>query len=235
MKRTAGSWVRVATVLVLALIPAISPAATPASTGSGTPAESIEELSEVVVTGEKPISSVKDLIPWIRRLLGRYTLQGYVDVGGKGDAADRRTVRGIGLCVGFGVAPGVQCEIHVVGPQSTGDEESAVPESVAALAPAMILYGVEPDDLGIRYLQVDNRGLAEGATGDVIGNTATFRTRCVDVAEGCERVTRITAVSESKVVDVQVDTEVYSQLAARLRFQMTRVGEVQAPPAGAGR
>jgi hypothetical protein len=235
MKRTAGRWVRAATVLGLALIPAISPAASPASTAPGTSTESVEELSEVVVTGEKPINSVTDLIPWIRRLLGRYTLQGYVDAGGKGDPADRRTVRGIGLCVGFGVAPGVQCEIHVVGPQSMTDGESSVPESVAALAPAMILYGVEPDDLGIRYLQVDNRGLAEGATGDVIGNTATFRTRCVDVAEACERVTRITAVSESKVVDVQVDTEVYSQLTARLRFQMMRVGDVQAPPAGAGR
>jgi hypothetical protein len=235
MKRTVGRWVRAATVLGLALIPAISPAASSASPVAGASTERVEELSEVIVTGEKPVNSVKDLIPWIRRLLGRYTLQGYVDVGGKGDPADRRTVRGIGLCVGFGVAPGVQCEMHVVGPQSAADAGQSVPESVAALAPAMILYGVEPDDLGIRYLQVDNRGLAEGATGDVIGNTATFRTRCADVAEGCERVTRITAVSESKVVDVQVDTEIHSQLAARLRFQMTRVGEVQAPPAGAGR
>lgn len=235
MKRTAGRWVRAATVLGLALVPAISSAASPVSPVAEAAAERVEELSEVLVSGEKPLNSVKDLIPWIRRLLGRYSLQGYVDVGGKGDPADRRTVRGVGLCMGFGVAPGVQCEIHVVGPQATVDGEASVPESVAALAPAIILYGVEPDDLGIRYLQVDSRGLAEGATGDVVADTATFRTRCVDMAEGCERVTRITAVSEGQVVDVQVDTEVHSQLAARLRFQMTRVAEVQAPPAAAGR
>jgi hypothetical protein len=233
MKRPRDSTVRAA--MMLALLPATALAASPAAPTVRNPPERVEELSEVIVSGEKPVSSVRDLIPWIRRLLGQYTLQGYVDVGGKGNPEDRRTMRGIGTCIGFGVAPGVQCEINVRWPQSAGVEGPPVPESVAALAPAMILYGVEPDELGIRYLQVDNRGLAEGATGDVIGNTATFRARCVDVAEACERVTRITAVSESKVIDVQVDTEVGSQLVHRYRFQMQRVAEVQAPRTGAGR
>lgn len=235
MKCIGDSMPRAATLLALALFPAMALAASPTVIPGRTAPERLEELSEVIVSGEKPINNVRDLIPWIRRLLGQYTLQGYVDVGGKGNPEDRHTMRGIGTCIGFGVAPGVQCEINTRWAQSTGSGSAPVPESVAALAPAMILYGVEPDELGIRYLQVDNRGLAEGATGDVIGNTATFRARCVDMAEACERVTRITAVSESKVVDVQVDTEVGGQLALRYRFQMQRVAEVQAPPAGAGR
>lgn len=55
------------------------------------------------------------------------------------------------------------------------------------------------------------------------------------MGQSCERVTRITAVSESKVIDVQVDTEAGSQLVLRYRIQMKRVAEVQAPHAGAGR
>jgi hypothetical protein len=227
---------RVATVLVLALLPAISLAASPAPRTPQFTPETLEELSEVFVSGEKPLEDLKDLIPWIRRLLGQYVVQGYVDVGGKGNQEDLRTMRGTSICVGFGVAPGVQCEFNGRWPQSGGVEGPPLPESVAALAPAMILYGVEPDERGIRYLQVDNRGLAEGATGDVIGNTATFRTRCVDMAEVCERVTRIIAASASKVVEVQVDTEVSSQVVQRYRITMTRIGEApEAPAAGTGR
>jgi hypothetical protein len=190
--------------------------------------EELRELSEVVVSGEKPTRRVAELIPWLRRLLGQYTYEGYVDLGGQGRPEDRRTVAGGGTCVGFGVAPGVQCEIVVRWPEMRGENGEEVMGGVSPLNPAMILYGLEPDELGIRYLQVDNRGLAEGTTGYVIGSTATFRTACVDVAEGCQRITRITAESESKIIDMQVDTEINYELAMRYRFQLTRVAEAQA-------
>ena len=146
-------------------------------------------------------------------------------------------VLGSGLCVGFGLAPGVQCEIHVNWRIPEGARGPGTLAGVSYLTPAMILYGVEPDDLGIRYLQVDNRGLAEGATGVVVGNTASFTTACVDVPQGCQRVTRITAPPDSKTLDMQVDTNVDGQLALRYRFKFTRVAEVQAPapaPSGSG-
>jgi hypothetical protein len=80
---------------------------------------------------------------------------------------------------------------------------------------------------------VDNRGLAEGTTGYVIGNTATFRTACVDVPEDCQRITRITTESDSKFIDMQIDTEINYELAMRFRFQLTRVAEAQAEQASA--
>jgi hypothetical protein len=195
--------------------------------------EQLRELSEVVVSGEAPTRKVAELIPWLRRLLGQYSYEGYVDLGGKGQPEDRRTVRGGGTCVGFGVAPGVQCEIVVRWPEVRGENGEEVMGGVSPFNPAMILYGLEPDELGIRYLQVDNRGLAEGTTGYVIGNTATFRTACVDVPEGCQRITRITAESESKFIDMQIDTEINYELAMRYRFQLTRVAEAQAGQASA--
>jgi hypothetical protein len=199
----------------------------PAPARAAAPDE-LQELSEVVVSGEKPTRKVAELIPWLRRLLGQYTYEGYVDLGGKGEPEDRRTVGGAGTCVGFGVAPGVQCEIVVRWPEVRGENGEEVMGGVSPLNPAMILYGLEPDELGIRYLQVDNRGLAEGTTGYVIGNTATFRTACVDVPEGCQRITRITTESGSKLIDMQIDTEINYELAMRFRFQMTRVAEAQA-------
>jgi hypothetical protein len=212
------------------LLPGAALAASPVPGGSPRAVpERLEELSEVTVSGEKPTRKVGDLIPWIRRLLGQYAFNGYVDLVGKGDSGDRRQVYGIGTCVGFGVAPGVQCEIDVrwrATTQSVGEE---VPGRVSALVPAMILYGVEPDELGIRYLQVDSRGLAEGATGFVIGDTATFRAPCVDIPDGCLRITRITAPADSKLIEMQVDTEVNAEVVLRYHFALTRVAEIQSP------
>jgi hypothetical protein len=210
--------------------PAPGPAS-PAGTRSG---PSLEELSEVVVSGQRPTRKVADVIPWMRRLLGEYTIEGYVDLGGRGDPAERVNARGGGVCVGFGVAPGVQCEIIVRWPDSRAADGTQIIGGISNLAPAMLLYGLEPDEVGVRYLQVDNRGLAEGATGGIVGDMVTFRAPCADVPEGCQRVTRITARPESKVIDMQVDTEIFYEVAVRYRFQFTRVKEVQAVPGPGG-
>lgn len=225
-------------LLALLLVPAagivVGAETSPAAREPGTQ-EDIEVLDDVVVSGEKPTRKVAELIPWLRRLLGQYTFDGFVDLGGKGDPDDRRNVRGIGTCIGFGVAPGVQCEIDVRWPETRGPNGEEIPGGVSALAPAMILYGLEPDEIGIRYLQVDNRGLAEGATGLVTGDTAAFRAPCVDQPADCQRVVRITAKPESTIIDMQIDTELNLQVALRYRFQLTRVAQVQGGPAAVRR
>lgn len=202
------------------------------SSGSATQSTPDDELGEVVVSGEKPTRKVGDLIPWLRRLIGQYTISGQIDLAGQGNQQDRLTVRGIGICVGFGVAPGVQCEVNVRWPEVQAADGQPVLGGVSTLTPAMILYGLEPDEIGIRFLQVDNRGHAEGGVGFVTGDTASFTTSCTDVPEGCRRITRITAVPETEVIDVQVDTELDYRLATRLRFQMHRTPEA---PGGARR
>jgi hypothetical protein len=215
-------------IVLLALLQGTALAASPAERAPpAAAADRLQELGEVLVSGEKPTRKVADLIPWLRRLLGQYTFEGYVDLGGKGEPDAQRRARGVGVCVGFGVAPGVQCEINVRWPESSAADGGEIMGGISSLSPAMILYGLEPDDRGIRYLQVDNRGLAEGATGFIIGDTATFRTPCVDQPEGCQRITRITAVPDSKLIEMQVDTEVNYELAMRYRFQLTRVAEIQ--------
>lgn len=208
-------------------LPLTLPAAAPATSRAQAEPEEIEELSEVTVSGEKPTRKVADLIPWLRRLLGQYVYEGYVDLGGKGEEEDRHPVKGSGYCIGFGLAPGVQCEIHVSWPEVRGPDGEEVMGGVSTFTPAMILYGLEPDEIGIRYLQVDSKGLAEGGTGLVTGDTAAFRTPCADIPMGCQRVVRITARSESQFVDMQIDTELDYQLATRYRFHMTRIAKLQ--------
>lgn len=187
-----------------------------------------DELAEVTISAEKPTRKVADLIPFLRRILGQYTIDGKVDLGGQGKPEERWTAVGTGNCVGFGVAPGVQCELNVKWPQIPGPNGEAVMSGIMGMEPMMILYGLEPDELGIRYLQVNNKGLAEGATGYMLNDTVTFKTPCVNTAPGCQRVTRVTARSDSKVVDFQVDTEIDYKVAARYNFKLRRVGNPQA-------
>lgn len=208
---------------------AAQPAAAPPAAEPAASAKPLDNLAEVVVSAEKPTRKPSDLIAWIRRLLGKYTFEGKVDLGGKGNPNERWTVNGGGTCIGFGVAPGVQCEINVHWPPVPGPNAPEILSGISDLTPAMILYAMEPDDLGIRYLQVNSKGLAEGSTGTIIGDTATFKTPCVNVASGCERTTRITVGSESKVIDMQIDTEVNYELVARFNFKMRRVAQLQAP------
>ncbi len=227
--------------VALLLLPGTGIAASPASArppASQPPASQpapkstqTDELGEVIVSAEKPTRKPSVLIDWIRRLLGQYTFEGKVDLGGKGNPQDRWTATGTGTCIGFGVAPGVQCEINVRWPQIPGPNGQAIVSGVSDLTPAMILYAMEPDDLGIRYLQVNSKGLAEGATGFIINDTATFKTPCVNAPEGCQRIIRITAESEGKVIDMQIDTELNTLLAARFNFRMRRVAQIQTPAA----
>jgi hypothetical protein len=232
--RAASLFIGGAVALTMALLlPVVSIAASPAATRPAAfpavPAATDEDLSEVVVSGEKLTIKPSALITWIRRLLGKYTFEGKVDLGGTGKPEERWTIRGTGTCVGFGVAPGVQCEINVKWPQVPGPHGQEVVSGVSDLTPAMILYAMEPDDLGIRYLQVNSKGLAEGATGYITGDTATFKTPCVNAPPGCQRITRITSESGSDIVDMQIDTELDYKLAARFNFRMRRTAEIQAP------
>lgn len=221
---------RTAVIFASAMLAApVAGAAEPAIPAADAPHE---ELGEVVVSGEKPTKKVADMVPWLRRLVGKYTLHGHLDLGGAGRPEDRRNVGGAGTCVGFGVAPGVQCEIQVRWPEARDASGEPVLGGVSTLAPAMLLFGIEPDDGGIQFMQVDNRGVAEGALGFVTGDTATFRSPCTDVPDGCQRTTRITAVQDSQVVDVQVDTVLDFRLATRLRFEMRRSGGGMVEPRG---
>lgn len=138
---------------------------------------------------------VAELDAWLRRLSGRFIYEGIYDPG-------FQPARGEGDCIGVGNGPGVQCVIHVRWPEFTGD-------GILPLAPAMFLYGLDPQAAQIRYLRVTSRSIAEEVRGSVSGSMATFKTGCVaaPVYPPCRRIIRIEAKPGRRVLHMWDDTE----------------------------
>jgi len=156
---------------------------------------------------------------------------------GQSDVFDVTPVQGMGDCITIGTGPGVQCVLQVnwkemreVVTPSTTERGGVfnVPGGVSNLVPAMVMYGLDPGQAVVRYLQVDSAGLAEGAAGSVVGNTATFRTPCTNAArildslrpppvrqpgsltpppppKTCDRITRIEARQNSRTLYMWID------------------------------
>ncbi len=181
-----------------------------------------EQLDEVLIEGMKPTRDAQEVINWLARLVGDFTYEGHVDLHGKGNPDDQRPVQGTAKCIGFGPAPAVQCEMNVRWPETRGPGGEAILAGVSTLDPAMLLFGFEPDRIGIRYMLVDSKGIADGALGLVAGNTLASRAPCVGIAN-CQRVTRITADPDLKAIGMQIDFEVGFSKAAAFVFVMKRV------------
>ncbi len=195
----------------------------------------LDELDEVVVNGGKATDSTADLRAWLKRLVGQYTYEGHVDLCGKGNAVDQRPVTGKADCIGFGAAPNVQCAINVRWPEVRGDNGSPLMGGVSNLSPAMVVYGLEGQWLsrnqthkwGVMFLQVDNKGVAERASGVLVGDTLTSRAPCVGMPGSCRKITRITAKPDSNDISMLVDFEIDHQQVLRHVFVLHRVSNIQ--------
>lgn len=172
-------------LLCLAAFPAEIPQQEPHSDQAS---ERLTELGEVLVSGAKPSRKASEILTWMRRLIGQFSYEGHVDLGGQGSLKDQQPVHGVGNCVGFGVAPAVRCEIRVSWPEVRARSGEDVHGGASNLNPAIILYGFEPDELGIRYMLVDSNGVAAPALGLVVGDTLVSRGSCVDQSGNCQRV-----------------------------------------------
>src|SRR5690606_29088755 len=80
-----------------------------------------QDLDEVLVSGARHTRKASEVIAWMRRLTGQFVYEGHVDLRGQDNPEDQRPVRGGAICVGFGPASGVQCEIRVTWPEARGE------------------------------------------------------------------------------------------------------------------
>jgi hypothetical protein len=201
---------------------ATAPVVAPASTS--TSGAQLEELDEVLIDGQKPSRKPSEIITWMRRLVGQFTYEGHVDINGRGEPNNLLPITGRRECIGFGPAPAVQCEVHVTWPERKGQNGEEILGAVSALNPAMILYGFEPDELGIRFMIVDSNGIADPGLGLLVGDTLVSRARCVNITGTCQKITRITAEPDGKRIEMNVDVEGDYKRAMSYRFVLTRVG-----------
>jgi len=101
-----------------------------------------------------------ELDTWLRRLVGRYVVTRSGITQGRAD------------CIIIGDGPGVHCV-------NGGAEAAQSATLFSSGGPWMILFGLDPDAPGIRYLRVDGQSLAEGDLGKLSGDTVTFsRVQC---------------------------------------------------------
>lgn len=215
-----GHWTRGPWVIVPALLLA-NPSLLIAA--EGPPTQPDEQLDEVVVGGTRLKSerNAQKIIDWIARLVGSFTFEGQVDVRGKGNAGDLRPVQGTAICTGFGPAPAVQCEIRARWPEARGDQ--TIPGGVSHLDPAMILYGFEPNRLGIRYMLVGSRGVSNSDLAQLVGDTLVSRKACADFPGDCQRLMRVTAAPDLKQVQMRIELQVDGVKALEYAFVMVRV------------
>jgi hypothetical protein len=182
------------------------------------------ELDEILVEGRKPVRDPEKIVDWIRRLPGRFVVDGSVDLHGHGNSDAPLAVQGRSDCMAFQPMPAVQCELKLRWPEVRGANGEKILGGVSNLDPAALLYAYDTDHIGIRYMLVDSEGIAESASAYLLtGDTLVTRSKCVNVPGNCQRMMWITAAPELKQVSMRIELDVDSQRVASLNFVMHRI------------
>lgn len=222
-------------------------AAAPAPQASQQPREQ-QQLDEVTVEGRRERQhKPQQSFDWLARLVGEFTIEGHVLANPDGSSSESREAQGHALCVGFGVAPGVLCDLKVRWPEVTGADGAPVPGGVSTLDPAVMLFGfnlgahadpihggrynaaADPESYTIAHILIDSRGVAEAGSGFRAGtDTMTSRAPCVAIPAGCERLVRIIAPDDLKTVQMRIDLAIDGDVALRHEFVLHRVVDSEA-------
>jgi hypothetical protein len=190
----------------------------------------VQELDEVIVEGRRvrkkrpSWDDYQQPFNFLARLVGQFVIEGSVDLHGQGNPEDLRRVAGRAHCIGFGSAPGVQCELNVLWPETRGAGGEEIPGGVSTLDPAVLLFGFEPVVPGISHVFLDNKGVADTAVGEMTSpNTMLSRSMCVGIPGNCERTVRITAEPDLSTVRMDIDLALDQQKSVSFAFVMQRM------------
>ena len=233
--------------LTLAL-PVMAWAAAPAPSVPQQAGREQQQLDEVTVEGRrerqrKPQQSFE----WLARLVGEFTIEGHVHADPDGSSGESREARGHALCVGFGLAPGVLCDLQVRWAAVTDGDGEPLPGGISTLDPAVMLFGfnlgahsdtmyggpynaaADPESYTIAHILIDNQGVAETGSGFRAGtDTMTSRAPCAAIPANCERVVRIIAPDDLETVEMRIDLAIDGDVAMRHDFFLRRVVDSKA-------
>lgn len=238
-RRVHRDWLAILLATLALLAPSAASAADGMPTTAGQDPATDDELEEILVTARRARDYHQDPqihFDWLARLVGEFTVEGYVDVNPRGGSRDLLTAEGTVNCIGFGVAPGVQCDLHVRWPEKKGPESEPIPGGAPTLDPAMMLFGFkvngynyrlgeyETSEYGIQHTLIDNNGIFESGHGVYIGDdTVESRSHCSAVRADCERVVRITAAPDLRTVEMLIELTIEEHKAVRYVLLMNRV------------
>jgi hypothetical protein len=189
-------------------------------------------------------AKLAELEVWLERLVGPFRYDGKIKVFYAATSKDSSDpgcevgvcfvygdAQGDGSCAGIGEGSGVTCSIAVPWPpllvpfmfiKSGSPGELKWPGPF--LDQAKVLYGVDPDSLGIRMLLVDGQSIAVEALGFLKGDTATFSTECMGNLAGprCKRNFRIRAWPDEKRIELQFEVKTLGNVLAGYTFNLRR-------------
>jgi hypothetical protein len=174
-----------------------------------------------------PVTEPAAMAEWLKRLAGRYTVDGMVHVVQQGDCGNLppdpavetppappeppcQPIKGKADCVGVGTGPGVHCILNamwldIFNTDFENGTMTDLPGGVSYLDPSMILFGLDPGQAAVNYMLVDSKGLPEGTIGSIVGHKATFTTQCVNIGPTCERVLRVEAREGASLIYLSID------------------------------
>lgn len=193
----------------------------------------LEELDEVFVDGKrvrpKPYSykELQKRIDWMARLVGEFDIGGTVVRIGPGGQEESTPVIGRADCIGFGIGPGVQCELRVGWRETWQGESRDDRGRESTFNPAVLLVGYEPVLGSVNYILVNSLGHADTAVGEMASaDTLRARTDCaVDnfSTSTCEQLMRITVRPDPESVEVRIEQSIDLEPVVRYTFVMNRV------------
>jgi hypothetical protein len=144
-----------------------------------------------------------------------------------------KAAEGVSDCVGFGNGAGMQCMTHIPWPRFFRPAMGAgeIRWKGPYLDGAVSLYGIDPDQLGIRFLLVDSQSIAFTELGELDGDTLTFESECPippgprSVLLGaCLRTFRIRALAAGRV-EMQYELKYGPEHQAEYQFWLQREPE----------
>jgi hypothetical protein len=161
--------------------------------GSSVKANQDKAAREAARSGAKELAALET---WLRRLIGRFTVPS-----GRytwGPFSFESKTDGMADCIGIGSGPAVHCTMSI---NASGEQRGIV---------WVYLFGLDPDELKIRYMRVDGAAnFAEGASGKLLGNSVTFRAPCflpdVESPESQTRSMTIVSCDRSLRIDAPGD------------------------------
>lgn len=106
------------------------------------------------------LQKVTDMHGWLPRLTGRFEIEGVVDFAPGAETPIQYSASGKADCIAIGEGAGVQCVIYMQWPEewtSDGIPNGLLGES--PFAPALLLYGLNPNAGLVRYNMLDTLGL----------------------------------------------------------------------------
>jgi hypothetical protein len=153
------------------------------------------------VTAADAVGDLAELTRWLPRLAGRFRYDGTLAM----NPDDIRIVKGFSDCKLVGEGPGVQCMININWPEIGPNGNRGGPPH--NLAPSMILHGLDPLAAKILFLQVDSKGLAEGAEG-TLKSAGVLKTvmPCVNAGTNCRRYAWINLNRDSGQIEIRNET-----------------------------